>query len=210
MSDPVTPPPPRHAERLLEALGADPYLREVVLGDLAEEHALRAHWSGAREARRWYYRESLRSVPFLLRGWWRRLRPSDVASIVATVAVAWVAASVVQRGIVFAFSFVPLTLMHPPTPLVAAVMFLWTTIDGVCAGYVAAWVGRRAPLPSALAWALTLLTMMALAQGHPAPAWFRIVNAIVMIVAVLGGGMLRVVHARGRPTPAPHGAGEAS
>lgn len=198
MSDPATPPPPRHAERLLEALGADPYLREVVLGDLAEEHALRARLDGEHAARRWYYHEGLRSVPFLLRGWWRRLRPSDVVSIAATVAVAWVAASVVQRGIVFAFSFVPLTLVHPPSPLVAAVMFLWTAIDGVFAGYVAAWVGRRAPLPSALAWALTLLTMMALAQDHPAPAWFRVANALVMVVAVLAGAVLRVSVARTR------------
>ena len=68
--------PPRYAERLLEALGADPYLREVVLGDLAEEHALRAQWEGEPAARRWYDREGLRAVPFLLRGWWRRLRPA--------------------------------------------------------------------------------------------------------------------------------------
>ena len=37
---------PRWAEKILESLGADPDFRDDVLGDLAEEHALRVHWDG--------------------------------------------------------------------------------------------------------------------------------------------------------------------
>jgi|SRR5688500_1987509 len=46
--------PPRLAEAILESLGAQPEFRDDVLGDLAEELAIRSAWDGEREARRWY------------------------------------------------------------------------------------------------------------------------------------------------------------
>ena len=42
--------PPRVAEAVLESLGAQPEFRDDVLGDLAEELAIRAGWDGERAA----------------------------------------------------------------------------------------------------------------------------------------------------------------
>ncbi|HEX7242371.1 MAG TPA: permease prefix domain 2-containing transporter, partial [Longimicrobiaceae bacterium] len=64
MTAPQTPP--RTAERLLEALGAEPELRDALLGDLAEDFATRAADQGERAARRRYWREALRAAPYLL------------------------------------------------------------------------------------------------------------------------------------------------
>ena len=44
--------PPKTAEPLLEALGAEPEFRDALLGDLTEELAIRAAYDGERAARR--------------------------------------------------------------------------------------------------------------------------------------------------------------
>jgi len=44
--------PPRALESLLKSLGADPYLSEVILGDLAEEFDQRVAFDGEMDARR--------------------------------------------------------------------------------------------------------------------------------------------------------------
>lgn len=55
------------AERLLVALGVAPTFVEAVLGDLAEEHAMRMERDGPGAARWWYAMEALRSAPYLVR-----------------------------------------------------------------------------------------------------------------------------------------------
>ena len=52
----------RRADRVLQALGVDRAYAEDVLGDLAEEYALRAARDGAGAARWWYVGEALRSA----------------------------------------------------------------------------------------------------------------------------------------------------
>jgi hypothetical protein len=73
--------PPITVERLLEALGTKTDFRDGLLGDLAEEFALRAEREGAPATRRWYYRESIRATPHLLRDWARGLRVSACTSL---------------------------------------------------------------------------------------------------------------------------------
>ena len=58
-------------EQLLDVLGAESPLAEDVIGDLAEEYALRTERDGAANARWWYAREATRAVPHLL---WSALR----------------------------------------------------------------------------------------------------------------------------------------
>jgi putative ABC transport system permease protein len=54
--------PPRVAVLLLR-LSAPPAERDEMLGDLVEEHALRARRSGGRAADRWFWSQALRSLP---------------------------------------------------------------------------------------------------------------------------------------------------
>jgi hypothetical protein len=61
-------------ERALLQLGVDPNFVEAVLGDLAEEYALRALRDGGPAARWWYTREVFRSAPHFLRSWFRHAR----------------------------------------------------------------------------------------------------------------------------------------
>ncbi len=63
-----SPPLP---ERVLLRLGVDPDFTDAVLGDLAEEYALRALRDGAGTARWWYSREVIRSAPHFLRSSFR-------------------------------------------------------------------------------------------------------------------------------------------
>ncbi|HEU4565169.1 MAG TPA: permease prefix domain 2-containing transporter [Gemmatimonadaceae bacterium] len=92
----ATPSPaPRQAsppaEALLRAIGAEPAFAEAVLGDLAEEYALRASRDGEAAARWWYAREALRSTPHLIRSaarHARRHRPALVAAWLAGGALA--------------------------------------------------------------------------------------------------------------------------
>ena len=70
---------------MLEALGADLAFHEDIVGDLAEEYALRVEWDGRVAARRWYYRESVRVAPYLLRDWLRGLGWRDVASLITVI-----------------------------------------------------------------------------------------------------------------------------
>lgn len=58
-------------ERALGALGASTAFAEAVLGDLAEERALRTERDGPVRAQLWYAREALRALPHLL---WNAVR----------------------------------------------------------------------------------------------------------------------------------------
>jgi hypothetical protein len=89
-------------ERLLHLLGADPAFVDAVLGDLAEERAARAITDGARSARLWYARETLRSVPHLvasgMRGAGGRRRAMQMLGLAAIA----LTMTIVVRGVLSA------------------------------------------------------------------------------------------------------------
>lgn len=74
------------SERLLQFCAADSGLAEAVLGDLAEERALRAANDGARAASWWYAREALRSAPHLIASGVRRASWRDRARLTGYLA----------------------------------------------------------------------------------------------------------------------------
>jgi hypothetical protein len=103
---------PPAAESLLESLGADSAFAEDVLGDLAEEYALRAAGDGVAAARWWYVGEALRSAPHLILNAIRHLSPNGRARLAV-----WLA------GVVLASALVLIALragMGPPERLVAS------------------------------------------------------------------------------------------
>jgi len=102
---------PPGGEALLQALRADPAFADAVLGDLAEEYALRAARDGVGAARWWYARDALRSAPHLVRSAVRYLGPRGRARLVASFA-----------GVVLASTLAPFVLAAgkgPPQRLVA-------------------------------------------------------------------------------------------
>lgn len=85
-------------DRLFAALGADPAFVEAVLGDLAEEHALRSARDGARAARTWYVQEALRSAPHLVAS---AVRCSSARTRAKFIAVAGIVAAIVAALMAF-------------------------------------------------------------------------------------------------------------
>ena len=205
---------PRTMERILEALGADREFSDAVIGDLAEEFAIRASEDGERSARSWYRWESLRVAPYLVRDWWLGLGGKGVARLAGVVLIATVALNVFETATRVA--------LHSTDPgvrslhaalldrgiggllLFKAIMLLWTFVDGMVGGYVAARLGGRAPMASALAlaaaWSVAMVWMTALPTGGllgdlPAAAIavalaFRVANIGTLVAGILAGGVL--------------------
>jgi hypothetical protein len=82
----MTSPPPRAAVWLVE-LFAPIEIAEGVLGDLEEEFAERLTRSGDRPARRWYWRQALRTTVHLVLGAVRAQPWSTTAQVLASLVV---------------------------------------------------------------------------------------------------------------------------
>jgi hypothetical protein len=198
--------PPRTAELILEALGAQPEFRDAVLGDLAEEFALRAERDGISAARLWYYRESIRATPHLLRNWSRHLRARDVSHLAGVILTSYV--FVLMPGVVLAMMVRSVMmalgvssgfqLIHPESPLLPAIGLMLGVLSTMTGGYIAAWLHARAPMVGALAlgvvWSCASLSLIAIVGS--APTWYQFGAPLVVVVGTTVGGMLRVSTSR--------------
>lgn len=200
---------PRRTERLLESLGANTDFREAVMGDLAEEFALRASLDGERAARRWYHRESLRVTPHLLRNWWRGLGAQDAWYFGRVAVITLAATTMLEFALGLAAAGLGLyaglfaRLGTEGSLLLPLLMLVWTLLDGALAGCLAARLGQRAPLVSVLVvGAMGALVMVpVLAQQPLIPLLFRMVNLSTFAVGLLAGGVLATLHIRSRGEP---------
>ncbi len=223
MTTPLTPvPPPRTTERLLESLGADPEFRDALLGDLAEEHALRVGWDGGRAADRWYRREALRVAPHLLRDGVRRLGWHGVRRVAGAVMTAYIGAYlahilagwILMRTVELLCGAAsggthPLTLplTHPIRgPLALALLLVATASPPVVSGFVAASVEDEAPVFPVLAVGAaqlgTLFVQLAIGfpgptgpawlPGPTVPTWVMACQCLLVAVGPVAGGVLRV------------------
>ena len=210
-------PVPRRMERLLESFGADTEFRDAVIGDLAEEFAIRAKEDGARAARRWYRREALRVAPYLVRDWWRGLQGRDAWYFARTITLSSVLLYVFERAtrlVMYGIDPGLRSLWEAMSELgdaglilYAALMLVWTLADGVFGGYVAARLGRRAPLTSALALAAAWMAIMVgvATQSTGILLMFRILNTITIATGIILGGVLGATRAAIPPTRASTG-----
>lgn len=193
--------PPRAVESILKALGADPYLADVVLGDLAEEFDERAAFDGEEEARRWYTSEAMRSIPHLLRSALGRLRVGDVPRLIGNALFAWMAllplsltawviVASVLRLLGIDWSLQPL----PQNAGFLAFVMLAMPLAGLFGGYIAAWRNSRAPLIGALSFGV-VLTSINLIAGLIAPSplhtAYRIAALALFNIAAIAGGVIR-------------------
>jgi hypothetical protein len=195
--------PPLTVERLLEALGPRTDFRDGVLGDIAEEFALRAERDGSVAARRWYYREAIRTTPHLLRDWARCLHARDVEHLVSAIIASFVLLLVLEvillrtAFILLAALGVAPALLPPSLGVlyVTAVELALVGMSAITGGFIAAWIGRRTPLVSALAfgvvWLCAVVAGCAVVQNGP-PVWYEACAILVMMVGTTIGGILRI------------------
>lgn len=185
--------PPRKAELILESLGAESEFREAVLGDLAEEHELRSRFDGPVAARRWYYRESIRIAPYLLRNSFRAFQRRDVGRMLIAIAGASLAVVALELSVRSTIRLlVPLDELEMSVGL-SALMLLWTFLDGTLGGCVAAWLGRKKSVPIALILgAIGCSSVLLNTVGTSIPLWFRVANASSLMLGVVIGAALHV------------------
>ncbi len=201
----TTPPtPPRTAERLLEALGAEPELRDALLGDLAEDFATRAADHGERAARRRYRREALRAAPYLLHSWARSLRAREAARLAGLVGATcclvvvglWGMLSGVE-GLVERMAGPTTFPWHDPQPgtLTLGVLLLGYVAVAAAGGWMVSRGEERAPAVAALAlgiaWALLALVFPVPGRA-PLPTWYLLGQAVAVLTGAMLGGLRRI------------------
>lgn len=190
--------PPSAAELILESLGAPAALVEPILGDLAEEFSIRVERDGVRAARRWYYRESLRAAPHLLRAGARALGIRNLGRLAGIVVVSYFFTLVLASLLVMMSRGVSSSLgvtLDVPSQLALAVSLLAGAACSCSAGWIAAWLDTRAPLVSAIAlgaaWACAAV-VVAMVGSSEVPAVYRVCAPAILLVSPIVGGLLRV------------------
>lgn len=152
-------------ERLLATLGANPAFVDAVLGDLAEERALRMEREGRVRAQLWYAREAIRAVPHLL---WNAVRHGGASGRLRGVGL--------LAGLAAAPTLVVALLLRDAPP--AALVFEGQRGSDIENGVV---LNTRHPV--------RLMTHVLDARGHPLPpatARYEWVTGVPMDVTSTG------------------------
>ena len=205
--------PPRFIESVLSALGATPEYRDLLIGDLAEELALRARYDGELAARRWYRREALRSIPHLLGNGLRDGGVRRIGQLLGIVLTAWTFVAI-TLGTTFVIVFRTIIRFWPEYRQIAYGGPGWATlvIIGVSStsflgGLIAAWLNRRAPMTGAIAlgvtWAATQLALIAIGRVGAPPFWFPVIVPTLMLGSAVAGGLFHMRKRIEAPTHLP-------
>jgi hypothetical protein len=152
--------------------------RDALIGDLAEEYALRSRTASSSSALKWYLRQVCASVPPLL--WAGLRRPMWLATFCLALA-AYIAVGVVEF-------FVHWMISDPYNPLSMVITFPLVVLIGYCA----ARFRRRAPAVLAVMM-LAAVTVMTVSTTETAPLWYRITYFFLGPAAVFIG---RALHHR--------------
>jgi hypothetical protein len=157
--------------------------REALLGDLAEEHALRAKAASPSAAARWYLRQIYASIAPLL---WARLTQSGWLATAGVALLAYIAIGLVELLVNAAIAGVSATSPGDYNPLGMLITFPAV----VLIGYFAAGFRRRAAI-ALLAMMLLSVTAMTLWADEKLPIWYRIAYFLVGPAATLIGNAWR-------------------
>jgi hypothetical protein len=163
--------PPRVAESILESFGASDEFRDAIVGDLAQEHALRAERYGVTAARFWYYRQAVLASPALLRNWLVRARWSDARRLLNVVGLAYLLTMMIEMAVIFAIAAIGSTVgvdflrggifgrsgfmsvIAASTGLQLLVGLIAGTFGPTCAGYLSAKFEEDRPMIASAAFA---------------------------------------------------------
>jgi uncharacterized membrane protein AbrB (regulator of aidB expression) len=155
-------------------------VREPLMGDLAEEYALRVKAVSSSAACKWYLRQICVSIPPLL---WARLIRGAWLSTLGVALVAYFAVGVVQLLIRWGISSSSATGYNPLDLIIIFPMV-------VLIGYVADRLRRRAGIVLG-AMMLVAITAMTLWTTESSPLWYRVAWFFVGPVAALIGSLMR-------------------
>lgn len=203
--------PPRYPQAILESLGADPEVRDSVIGDLNQEFAERVERFGDRAARLWYYREAVQAMPHLARNWLAGAQFKDARRLLNVAGLVYVLTMMTQTLIWFTAMTIWIQTREAlglptqaPQWLVLPLALLLTWSLPVVAGYAAASLEASRPLIAAIAagiaWASFVLVanlILLISLGPPptgltVPVVFRVVSVLMVVFGSFVGGSIRV------------------
>ena len=181
---------PAVLETVLAGLNVDRGLRDAITGDLIEERAEWAALHGERSADRWMRQQILRSVPVFVQaavrdGGFRLLAPIVGAALAALLAV----------SLLIGASAALLSALVSPETIgrLTIVAFATDLAYGAAGGYLAARLGRAAPLGAAFAFGVLGVSLTLMWDGD-AHGWYRPALQLLLIPATVSGGWLRARH----------------
>lgn len=181
---------PTTVETVLAGLNVDRALRDAITGDLIEERAELAAIHGERRADRWMRRQILRSVPLFVQASVRNGGFGLLAAIVGAALAALLAISL----LIGASAALLWALIAPETiARLTVVAFAIDLAYGAAGGYLAARLGRAAPLGAAFVFGV-LGVLLTLVSGGDAQGWYRPALQLLLIPATVSGGWLRARH----------------
>jgi hypothetical protein len=161
---------------------------EVVIGDLAEEHALRSASMSASHLARWYWGQIARSIPALL---WASIRRGGwiVTSITA------VAACLVQAAVELGAKSAISSLAAIDTPLVAIGSWVVGLPSLIFVSYLAA---RIRPGAATVLTAIIVIAVFIqlVVKGETLPVWKQIAAVVVGPSAAFAGGVMSLRRVR--------------
>ena len=178
---------PETVDIVLAGLNVDRDVRDAITGDLIEARAKLAAERGSRDADRWMRQQIVRSVAAFVRaavvtGGFRLMLAVAGAAVVALAAI----------GGLIGVSMVLLAALAS-ADIVARFAVIALAIDlgyGVAGGYIAARVGRSAPLGAAFAFGILGVLVTGVVSGD-AQGWYGPVLSVLLIPATISGGWLR-------------------
>jgi hypothetical protein len=181
---------PAILEIVLAGLNVDRSLRDAITGDLIEEHAALAAVHGERSADRWMRQQILRSVPVFVHA---AVRNGGFRLLAALVGAAL--AALLAVGLMIGASAALLSALVSPQTI-GRLTILAFAIDltyGAAGGYLAARLGRAAPLGAAFVFGV-LGVSLTLMSGGDAHSWYGPALQVLLIPATVTGGWLRARH----------------
>ena len=175
------PTPPRLASWVLACVLSERD-RDAVLGDLAEEYALRLPESTRAAALLWYWRQVYESIPAILRTSARRGRWLSTCGLAVAI---YLAAGALEFSATAAIS----AWLAPFPRLFTIVSLAVGLVTLVLGGYVANTVRPRTANVLATIVAVVVMTLM-IAVPASVPLWYQLAFLIGGPVAAFAGGAL--------------------
>lgn len=147
--------------------------REPLMGDLAEEYALRVTAGSSSAALKWYLRQLGTSIPPLL---WTRLTRAVWLSTLAVAVLAYFTVGVAQLVVRWAIGYNRFDVIIA-FPLVVLI------------GYIAERLRRRSALVMG-ALMLLAITLMTLSANESVPLWYRVAWFVLGPAGAVAGSVL--------------------